>query len=101
MYGTHDYNTEPLAPLGCTVEINVKPTKRETFAPYLVAVFYIGTSQKHYRCHNVWFKYTKSVRIGDTVLFKHKYLTNPTIKTADAIIQASDDLAIALANNIP
>ena len=43
----------------------------------------------------------KSVRIGDTVLFKQNYLTNSTILTANAIIQAAVDLAIAICNKTP
>ena len=38
--------------------------------------------------------------IRDTVLFKNKYLTNPTITTANSIIQSGNDLARALENNI-
>ena len=45
LYGPHDYNTEPLAPLLCNFEMHVKPAHRETFAPHLVSRFYIRTSQ--------------------------------------------------------
>ena len=49
----------------------------------------------------MWIKETKSVRIGNTVFFKHKYLTMPTIAPGDAVIKAAEDLKEALINNTP
>ena len=100
-YGTHDKNTEPLELLGCAIGMYIKPSQRETFVPHLVAGLYIGTYQEHYRFHNVWVKDTTSVTIRDTVFFKHKYLTNPTITTDDAINKATDNLESSIDNNIP
>jgi hypothetical protein len=36
-----------------------------------------------------------------SVFFKHKYLTKPSLTTADALIQAADNLTTALAGVIP
>ena len=44
---------------------------------------------------------TKSVRVGQTVFFKHKYLTQPTVTASDAILRASDDLCQALRKVVP
>ena len=63
--------------------------------------FNVGTSFEHYRCYEVWIKETKSVRIGNTVFFKHKYLTMPTIIPGDAVLKAAEDLKQALLNNMP
>ncbi len=41
-------------------------------------------------------KKTNSKRISDTVFFKHKYITQPTITPADIIKKAINDLAAAL-----
>jgi len=82
----HSYNANPFAPLGCKVEMYEMPSVRETWAPHTVSGYYIGNSWEHYRNRRVWVKDTKSVRAGETVFFKHKYLTQPTITTADALI---------------
>ena len=39
---------------------------------------------------------THATKISNTVFFKHKYLTNPTISPADAILAAAADLAAQL-----
>ena len=87
--------------MGSKVEMHVKPDKRGTWAPHTVTGFYIGNAWEHYRCHQVWIVDTKDVRIGDTVFFKHKYLTMPTITTADALIKAADDLSKAVQKIFP
>ena len=51
---------------------------------------------EHYRCHKVYVKKTRSERISDTVFFKHKYITQPTVTPADTIVKALDDLTHAL-----
>jgi len=43
----------------------------------------------------------KSVRAGETLFFKHKYLTQPTITTSDALIKVADDLSKAVNGVIP
>ena len=50
---------------------------------------YIGTSLEHYRDFNGWHPKTRAVQGSETVLFKHKYITAPTITPADAIVQAA------------
>ena len=100
LYGPHDFNTEPLSPLVCAVEIHVKWTHRNKFSPHLVPGLYVGTHQEQYIYHKVWVKDTKSVRIAYTVFLKNKYLTNPTITTDDAIVKSSDYIEFSLQNNI-
>jgi len=51
---------------------------------------------EHYRCHKIYVKKTRSERISDTVFFKHKYITQPTVTPADTIVKALDDLTHAL-----
>jgi hypothetical protein len=44
----------------------------------------------------VFVKTTRKTRVSDTVYFKHKYLTQPTVTQADAIVQAYHDLIHAI-----
>ena len=86
----------PLAPMGCTVLLHNKADIRKTNAMYAIEDFYIETSQKYYRCFNVWVKETQSVCIADTIFFKHKYITMPTVSKADAIVAATTNVAQVL-----
>ena len=61
----------------------------------------MGTSWDHYRFHEVWIFDTKSKRVGQTLFFKHKYLTQPTITASDALLRAGDDICAALKNVAP
>jgi hypothetical protein len=94
--GPFEYNTMPLTPLGCAVQMHEAPTKRATWAENAVDGWYIQTSPEHYRCHIIYAKQTRSTRISDTVWFKHKYITQPTVTPADMIVKAMNDLAAAL-----
>ena len=58
--------------------------------------FYIGTSLEHYRYFNGWHPKTKAVQGSETVLFKHKYITVPTVTPADTIVQAAKELEDAI-----
>ena len=101
MHGQHNFNAHPLAPLGMEVEMHLKSDARETWQKHSALGFNVGTSFEHYRCCEVWIKETKGVRIGNTVFFKHKYLTTPTITPRDAVLKAAEDLKQALLNNMP
>jgi TfoX/Sxy family transcriptional regulator of competence genes len=96
VHGTFDYNKMPLAPLGCAVQLYESNARRGTWAEHSTDGWYIGTSTEHYRCHRIYVKQTRSERISDTVFFKHKYITQPTVTPADTIVKALDDLTHAL-----
>ena len=100
LHGQHDYNAQPIAPLGMQCEMHVMPDARETFAPHSVSGYNVGTSFKHYRCYEIYVKQTRSTRIGNTVFFKHKYLTMPTITNADALLTAAQDMTTALKGGV-
>ena len=89
---THNCNVNPFAPPGCVVEIHVMSSKRRTWEEHKRSVFYIGNLTEHCRCHDVWITNTHSVRVGQTIFFKHKYLTQPSVTTTDAVLRSSDDL---------
>ena len=54
------------------------------------------TSEEHYRTHALFVKKTRAKRLADTVIFKHKYITQPTVTTADAIVNAYHKLRQAI-----
>ena len=101
LWGQHDYNANPFAPLGCKVEAHVTPGVQETWAPHTASGNYVGNAWEHYRCHDVYISDTKSIRTCLTVFFKHKYLTMPSITPADALILASDNLTDAISGLLP
>ena len=41
------------------------------------------------------------MRSTDTVFFKHKHITNPTVTPADAIAHSAKELTEALKDNVP
>ena len=92
LWGQHDYNPNPFAPLGCKVESHLVPGIRETWAPHTASGYYVGTSWEHYRCHKVYIIDTRHTNMCSSLFFKHKYLTMPSLTPADALIRASDDL---------
>ena len=101
LHGQHNYDRHPFAPLGCKVEAHVMPSNRETWAEHTVSGYYIGCSHEHYRCHQVYVTSTRHIRVFQTVFFKHKYLTQPTFTSHDALIRAADKLADAISGTIP
>ena len=72
------------------------PDKIKTWGMNSKPVYYIGTSLEHYRYYWGWMNDTKRIRGSDTVKFKHKYITNPSITTGDDIVNADKQLTSAL-----
>jgi hypothetical protein len=101
LYGQHDYNSHPFAPLGCKVKAHVLPQICETWAPHTASRYYIGNAMEHYHCHNVYIPDTKSTRICSSVFFKHKYLAMPALTPSDVLIKAADTLSEAITGSIP
>eukprot|EP00549_Striatella_unipunctata_P008957 CAMPEP_0118723640 /NCGR_PEP_ID=MMETSP0800-20121206/32114_1 /TAXON_ID=210618 ORGANISM="Striatella unipunctata, Strain CCMP2910" /NCGR_SAMPLE_ID=MMETSP0800 /ASSEMBLY_ACC=CAM_ASM_000638 /LENGTH=237 /DNA_ID=CAMNT_0006632085 /DNA_START=12 /DNA_END=721 /DNA_ORIENTATION=+ len=91
----------PLAPLGVEIQMLEDPGKRKSWGLKSQPGFYVGTSLEHYRYYWGWNRETNKIRGSDTVIFKHKYITNPTITPGDAIIQATKQLTSALCGNVP
>jgi hypothetical protein len=61
LWGEHDYNANPFAPLGCKVEVHVTPGTRETWAPHTQAV---STSALQRNTTNV----TRSTSVTPSIL---------------------------------
>ena len=56
---------------------------------------------EHYRCQKAWITDERQVRIVDTIFFKHKYLTMPTLTPAKVVIKAAGKLEEAIAGILP
>jgi len=95
-HGSFDYNWMPLAPMGCAVQFHIKPGRRKTFGEHSEDGFYLKMSEEHYRTHVIFAKKTRAKRLADTVFFKHKYITQPTITPANAIVNAYNKLRQAI-----
>jgi len=87
-HGSFDYNRMPIAPMGCAVQFHIKPGRCKTFGEHSADGFYLKTLEEHYRTHIVFCKKTRAKLLADTVFFKHKYITHPTVMPADAIVNA-------------
>ncbi len=96
VHGAFNYNRMPLGPMGCAVQVHKSNERRGTWADTAIDGWYLQTSPKHYHCHIVYVKNTRSKRVSDTVHFKHKYITQPTLTPEDTIVKAIDDLTHAL-----
>ena len=80
--------------------IHVKSEARETWAAHSVSGFNVGTSFEHNRCYEVWIKETQRMRVGNTVSFKHKYLSMPTITPEETLLKTAEELKAVLEENI-
>eukprot|EP00804_Cyclotella_cryptica_P014867 CCRYP_020386-RA/>CCRYP_020386-RA protein AED:0.51 eAED:0.20 QI:0/0/0/0.66/0.5/0.33/3/0/654 len=96
LYSHHNCNSHPFVPIGMEARVRAKPHHQKSFAQYCTKGFVLGTSIEHYRCWTIWTPVFRSTRISATVFFKHKYITNPTVTPADAIIAATENLAHVL-----
>ena len=82
--------------------MHVTPANRRTYeAPHIKNGSYVENSWEHHRYHKILIMDTRSVYIGKTVFFRHKYITQPTVTMADAILRAGDDKYQALKGVIP
>jgi hypothetical protein len=98
--GPFDYNKMPLAPMGCEAQVHEKTDKRGTWAFHSLDGWYLNTSPEHYRVHNCHIKSTRAERLSDTVQFKHKHITNPTLSHSDKLMNALANCKAALMGKI-
>jgi hypothetical protein len=91
-----NYKKMPLGPMGCAVQIHKRSERRGTWAANSVDGWYFWTSPEHYQCHVIYVKHMKSERVSDTVYFKHKHITQPTLTLEDTIVKALNDLTHTL-----
>ena len=99
IYGNHDYERNPIHPLGCAVQAFHDTSKRKSWEENSKDGWYIGTSMKHFRSYDVWIKETRAVQNTDTVFFKHHYITKPKVTKADVVANAANNLIDAIKGN--
>ena len=97
----HDFNRQPLAPLGIEMHTFTPTGKRRSWGVKSEKCFYIGTSLEHYKYFNGRHPKTRSVQGSENVLFKHKYIPAPTVTLADTIVEAAKELEDVTKNEIP
>jgi hypothetical protein len=56
---------------------------------------------EHHQCFRVYVIRTRATRISNTVVFKHQYITSPTISPESHVVAAAQQLVTALQGNIP
>ncbi len=101
LYGTHDYMRKPFALIGCAVQMHVKPDNPLSWDTRSEPGFNLGTSMEYHQCFRVYVTRTRATRISDTVVFKHQYITSPTISPESHMVAAAQQLIMALQGNIP
>ena len=97
--GPFGYNKMQLAPMGCAVQVHEKSNSRGTWAYHSVDGLYFATSPDNYRTHTCHIKSTQSKLLSNTVHFKHKNITNPSLSHTNKIMKAIAGLANFLKHN--
>ncbi len=89
VHGHHNYMKKPFAPLGCTIHSHVKPEDHRSWDARANAGFNLGTSMKHHHCYRVYITKMRATQVSNIVIFKHQYITNPTVSPESLIIAAT------------
>jgi hypothetical protein len=101
VHGTHDYKQKPFASIGCVVQMYIKPNNHLSWDTRSEPGFNLGTSMEHHQWFRVYVTRTRATRISNTILFKHQYISSPTISPESHMVAAAQQLATALQGNIP
>jgi hypothetical protein len=78
------------------VQFHIKPNRRKSWGEHSSDGWYLTTSPDHYRYHFIFVKATRAKQISNTIYFKHKHITQPTLTTEDLVIKAIQDLSNAI-----
>ena len=90
--GHHDYNAQPLLPIGSSAEVHVRTGDRKTWDYHSEPAWYLYTSDEHYRTQAFLMKRTKSIRLSDTAVIYKEHITNPAVTVGDRVIHATAKL---------
>ena len=96
MFGIHDYNRAPLAPLGTKSFVHERSVQRRTFADHGKIGYTIGPSIDHYRHLNFYIPETRATRVTDTYVFLPTKFELPATAMADRTTMALEELTAAL-----
>jgi len=97
IHGPFDFARHPLAPLGTRVVIAVSPEVRGSWESHGKDGYYVGPALDHYRCHRIWVRESRRVRISDSVSW-HPVGISPSANppSTQAILDSISDLKVAL-----
>ncbi len=101
VHGTHDYMQKPFAPIGCAVQMHIKPDDRLPWDTRSEPGFNLCTSMEHHQCFRLYVTRTRAARISKTIVFKHQYITSPMISPESHVVAAAQQPVTALQGNIP
>ena len=90
--GHHDYNAQPLLPIGSSAEVHVRAGNRKSWDFHSEPAWYLYTSDEHYRTHAFLMKKTKSIRLSDTAVVQKEHITNPAVTVGDRVVHATAKL---------
>ena len=96
MFGIHDYNRAPLAPLGTKSFVHERSAQRRTFADHGKIGYTIGPSKLHYRHLDFYIPETRATRVTDTYVFLPTKFELPATAMADRTTLALEELTAAL-----
>ncbi|EJK62784.1 hypothetical protein THAOC_16590 [Thalassiosira oceanica] len=91
--GQHDYNAQPLLPIGQSAEVFIRKDERKSWGFHSRPAWYLYTSEDHYRTHMFLMKETKTQRLSDTAMLRSKHLTAPPVTHGDRVVQAAAQLS--------
>ena len=100
-HGKFNYDAMPLGPLGISVIVHAKPSRRRSWDFRGKDGWSVGVSLEHYRCQRVVSKETKCESISDTVEFRHHNITQPTFTPEDRLIYSIQRLESAIRKEEP
>ena len=91
--GHHDYNAQPLLPIGASAEVHVRIDDRKSWDFHSQPAWYLYTSEDHYRMYAFLMKKTKSIRLSDTAVVQKDHIVNPAVTVGDRVIHAAAKLS--------
>jgi hypothetical protein len=95
IHGRYDFNAHPIAPPGIKVLAHAKPAQRKTWEAHAFEAWYGGPALDHYRCHTVWAKETRQVRIVNQLQW-FPQRPFPRINSLDLLRATAKDLITLL-----
>ena len=88
--GQHDYMRHPWTPVRCPLQLHEPVDKMKIWDKHTMP-----------GCFRKYISNTRAEIVSDTVFFKHKYLTQPTINPEDAVMTATKELNNTILCTVP
>ena len=92
LFGNHDFNKVPLAPLCTKIILHAEPATRKSWAFHGEPGYYVGPSPQHYRCVRCFIPKTQSERISDIVQFFPNVIPIPNTTLEEHLRRTTYDL---------